>query len=158
MRSRIRPEVQRGRRYGHGIGCYRGRGFTVGVVWQVDKSTKAVADTLERAARREGTNARRVGTMVGERRDAQRRRIAGWRGAWKPGRSDAANKGWLIGEPGVWGRTEIPIYSESRRRTHIYTCVRASVGEFGFVGSLDRSDRYAAGLISKVKGEAEARA
>lgn len=38
-------------------------GPAVGVVWQVDKSTKTVADTLERTARKVGANARRVGRI-----------------------------------------------------------------------------------------------
>lgn len=40
-----------------------------------------MADTVERAARREGTNGTEGGNDGRERRDAQRRRIAGWRGA-----------------------------------------------------------------------------
>lgn len=81
-----------------------------------------------------------------------------------PGRSDAANKGWLTppgpGRVRVNGDTDLLGIA----KMHAYTCVHArvcmyapGVGEFGST-SLDRSDRYAAGLISKVKGEAEARA
>lgn len=137
-------------------------GPAVGVVWQVDKSTKAVADTLERTARRVGANARRVGRIE--------RWVEGSVATLSDGglpdggvpESPVDPTPWTKGgsphwSPGVWERDRLYRFTPSCEDAHAIYVRRMRMWARVQVYSTDPVDTPQA-LISKVKGEAKARA